>query len=125
LIVPLAAPLPELLPLRLPGEVDGVILGSQEGVDNISEKEFIFLDLGRQEGMMAGDSLAIWQAQSLAQPGFYPGRIERALGKNLPMENVGEAVVISVQENTSTAMVTRSVQPIFVGDRVLANRKIK
>jgi len=40
--------------------------------------------------------------------------------KQIPMLRVGEVVVVTVKEDTSTALVTRSLQPIYIGDSAVS-----
>jgi len=116
MIVPPTPILPQNIPIRHQKKIDGVVLLSLEDTENISENEFIFIDRGNNDGVMVGDLFSIYQK----------GRFDDDHLKNkkvdLPLAKVGEAVVISAQEETSTALVTRSSQAIYIGDRVVSGR---
>ena len=113
MILPAQPILPEAAPLRTQKKMEGVVVFSPESTVAISEKEFVFIDRGSQDGVMVGDLFSIYQNPS-RQRGIY-GEPKEAV-KQMPMVRVGEVVVVSVREETSTALVTHSFQPIYIGD---------
>ncbi len=120
LIIPLRPVLPEAVGIRTQKKIEGFVVFSQEGAVNISEKEFVFIDRGSQDGVMVGDLFRIYQDPARLR-GFH-GEPRKEV-REMPMIKVGEAVVVSVQEETSTAMVTRSSQAIYVGDKVISGKE--
>jgi hypothetical protein len=115
LLSPLPAP-PASVPIRSLGNVEGSILLSLEDSKNITEKEIVFIDRGKKDGLIPGDLFSVYQT------GFFNEETLQAK-QPLPKFKVGELVVVSVQEETSTALVTQSIQEIHVGDRVASGRK--
>jgi hypothetical protein len=113
MILPAQPILPESVPIRTQKKMEGVVVFSPESTVAISEKEFVFIDRGTQDGIMIGDRFSIYQNPS-RQRGIYGEPKEEV--KQLPMVRVGEVVVVTVREEVSTAMVTRSFQPIYIGD---------
>ncbi len=115
ILSPRPAP-PASMPLRSLKNIEGTILFSLENSENITEKEIVFIDRGRRDGIILGDLFSIYET------GFFPKEILKTKEK-LPMFKVGELVVVSVQEDTATALVTRSSQGIQIGDRVVSGRE--
>jgi hypothetical protein len=112
------SPLPEppaSMPIRSLKSIEGSIILSMEDSKNITDKEVVFIDRGRRDGLIPGDLFSIYQT------GFFSEETLKAKTK-LPEFKVGELVVVSVQEDTSTALVTQSLQEIHVGDRVASGR---
>ena len=113
MIVPAQPILPEAVPIQAQKKMEGVVVFSPESTVTISEKDFVFIDRGSQNGVMVGDLFSIYQ-KPVRPRGVYGEPKEDA--KQIPMVRVGEVVVVSVQQETSTALVTRSFQPIYIGD---------
>ena len=115
ILSPLPAP-PAAMPIRSLKSIEGSILLSCEDSKNITEKEIVFIDRGRKDSLIPGDLFSIYQT------GFFTPEILKT-NERLPKFKVGELVVVSVQEETSTALVTRSAQEIHVGDKVASGRE--
>lgn len=120
MIIPAQPVLPETVPIRTQKKIEGFVVFSPEGTVTISEKEFVFIDRGSQYGVMMGDLFSIYQHPPRLR-GLYGESKEET--KELPTIKVGEAVVVTVQEETSTALVTHSFQPIHIGDKVVSGKE--
>jgi hypothetical protein len=120
MILPAQPILPQAVPIRTQKKIEGFLVLSLEGTVNISEKELVFIDRGSQNGVTVGDLFSIYQR---------PARQRQHLGesteemKEMPMTKVGEAVVVSVREETSTAVVTHSFQSIYIGDKAVSGNE--
>ena len=104
----------EAVPMRSLKKIEGRIIFSQEGIENISSNEFVFIDRGSQDGVILGALFKIYQMsndfdESLKED---PSR--------LPLSKVGKAVVVSVQDKTSAALITLSSQAIRIGDQAIS-----
>jgi hypothetical protein len=118
IIPPQPAP-PQIVPIRDQKKIKGIVLLSPEGEENITEKEVIFLDRGNRDGVIVGDLFSIYQEGSASvYEDFQKGEKPK-----LPLIKVGKAVVVSVQEETSTALVTHSSQAIYVGDQAVSGKE--
>jgi hypothetical protein len=115
LLSPLPAP-PSSIPIRALQNVEGSVLLSLEDSRNITEKEIVFIDRGKKDGLIPGDLFSVYQTGFLAREAL-------KANETLPRFKVGEAVVVSVQEETATVLVTQSSQEIHVGDKVVSGRK--
>jgi hypothetical protein len=113
----IVAPAPgpgEAGPVSSSKKIEGRIILSQGGVVNISSNEFVFIDRGSQDGVAAGALFRIYQLSD---------DFEKSLKDDpsrLPRNKVGKAIVVSVQEKTSTALITSSSRGIHVGDQAIS-----
>src|SRR5208283_113850 len=104
---------PETTSFRTQERMEGFVVFSAENTESISEKEILFIDRGSQDGVMVGDLFSIYQRPARLRGDYGEPKEEM---KEIPLARVGEVVVVSVQPGTSTALVTRSLQPIYIGD---------
>jgi hypothetical protein len=93
----------------------GAIVGAQtEVVSQIGEHHVVFIDRGEKDGVQEGNSLVVLRS---GDPyGIDPHRSH--WDESLPIEAVGELLVIDVKEHASTALVTKSMKELLIGDRV-------
>ncbi len=89
--------------------IDAMVILTAEGTENITEMEYVILDRGLQDGVIVGDRFSIYQKGYVISDKL-----------NAPSEKVGEVFIVSVQENTSTALVMKSSQAIYIGDRAVS-----
>jgi LysM repeat protein len=102
------------IPLRASDrDLSGYIVESLHGVITIGAGEIVFLDIGREQGLKTGNMLYVVRAVVPVQKYFD----FRPLGK-LPDEVLGAVVVVDTGKNTATALVVKSVDAIYLGDRV-------
>ncbi len=104
-------------PTRSLKKIEGRIIFTQEGIENISSNEVVFIDRGSQDGVIVGASFRIYQLSDDFDENLKedPSR--------LPLHTVGRAVVVAVQGKTSTALITRSSQGIHVGDQAISGQE--
>jgi hypothetical protein len=117
MIIPPQPVPPQTAPIRDQKKIKGIVLLSPEGAENLTEKEVIFIDRGNRDGVIVGDHFSIYQRGASA------AEMPESEKEKLPMIKVGKAVVVSVQEETSTALVTHSSQAIYVGDKVASGKE--
>jgi LysM repeat protein len=92
------------------GEIRGRILETKKGGRNtsdaviVTEGDVVYLDVGQRDNVTAGQYFVVFRRSRL--------------GTKYPMLQVGEAVVLAVEQETATAMVTAMRQDISVGDYV-------
>ncbi len=98
-------------------ELTGYIVETLTGKITIAAGDIVYLDLGRAQGLKTGNLLYIVRdvvpAQNLFD--FTP------IGK-LPDEVLGAVVVVETGQNTATALVVKSIDAIYRGDRVELKR---
>lgn len=91
--------------------VKGYIVEVKEDRASHSEFDVVYLDRGRQDGILEGDRFSIVR-EGEKTSFFSPGR-----GVRLPRRVIGQLQVIAVQDITATARVLKSTEVIFKGDR--------
>lgn len=90
----------------------GYIVETKTGNKAVSAGEVAYLDLGRQHGLQTGNILYVVRDVTPDQK-FLAFRV----GK-LPAEVIGAVVVVETGDSTSTALVVKSIDTIYRGDRV-------
>ena len=97
--------------------VEGIVVDSLRGERLIGMLQAVFLDVGAAQGVGPGDVFGIYRPS--------PSVVD-ATGAVLaiPPVRVGEAVVIRVNDQTSTAAVTTSAIEVRIGDQVALSRQI-
>ena len=97
-------------------EFQGYIVDSQTGNTILGAGDVAFIDLGKRQGIEAGNMLYIVRDVEIDQK-----FIDVPVGK-LPEELLGALVVVDVGQNTSTALIVKSIDTIYRGDRVELKR---
>ncbi|HJV36484.1 LysM peptidoglycan-binding domain-containing protein [Geomonas sp.] len=93
-------------------DLTGYIVDSQTGNSALAVRDLVFLDLGTAQGVQPGNMLYIVRDVKPDQR-WVLSRIEK-----LPVDVVGAVVVLQTNTNTSTAVIVKSVDTIYRGDRV-------
>ncbi|MEO6308198.1 MAG: OmpA family protein [Nitrospiraceae bacterium] len=86
------------------GNVEGRVVEFQAnmGIMNmVAQRNVVYLDLGREDGIRPGDRMEIIRS-----------------GRNLPQRVVGELKILSLEDRTATALITKSISRVLKGDRV-------
>jgi hypothetical protein len=78
--------------------------------------DIVYIDRGKKDGVGPGDRFSIIKLGR--RVGFY-----NSTGDRLPPRQVGELEILSSQEETSTAQIIRSAEPILRGDRLVLNHR--
>ncbi|HEY6873122.1 MAG TPA: LysM domain-containing protein [Geobacteraceae bacterium] len=93
-------------------ELSGYIIETQTGNKTIAAGDVAFLDLGRSQGVEVGNMLYVAR-EVVPDQQYVHGTVDK-----LPEEVMGAIVVVDVGEKTSTALVVKSIDTIYIGDRV-------
>jgi hypothetical protein len=99
--------------------VEGVLLDSANGADILGSQQIVFLNVGKDQGIIPGDVFAIYR---LSEPAANP---QTGQLFPVPPERLGEAVIIRVTDATSTAVITASSKETRDGDSVVLSRQIQ
>jgi len=89
--------------------VAAIILDAFEETDYLGEHHYVFLDKGRNDGVQAGNQFVVLSSGDGYVP-VHPGDKD-----DLPSEIVGEVMVVEPYENTSLAVITRSIGELVIG----------
>lgn len=102
-------------PVPNTADVEGFILATvEEGVGEIGQGHVVFLDKGKADGLVEGNTLRVIRAgDGLEDDGFTP-----YFDPELPAETIGTLLVVDVQERTAAALVLQSIRELRIGDRV-------
>jgi chemotaxis protein MotB len=85
------------------GDVEGRVVEFQSnmGIMNmVAQRNIVYLDRGREDGIRSGDRMDVVRS-----------------GGTLPQRVVGELKILSMEDRTATALITKSVSRILKGDR--------
>ncbi|HSN13492.1 MAG TPA: LysM domain-containing protein, partial [Anaeromyxobacteraceae bacterium] len=95
--------------------LDGRIIATQADiVTQVGEHHVVFVDRGQRDGVEEGNVFTVVRSGDLygRDPHVAPW------DDDLPPEDVGDLLIVDVKERASTALVTRSLSELMVGDRV-------
>ena len=95
----------------------GYIVESFSGSSIIAAGDIVFIDLGRIQGAEPGNMLYIVRDVVLDKM-LTEGRADK-----LPQELIGALVILDTRENTATAIVVKSIDAIYKGDRIMTQTK--
>lgn len=95
----------------------GYIIDSFNGVNIIAAGDIVYIDLGSSQGAEVGNMLYITRDVTIDQK-YVEGRIDK-----LPQELLGAVVILETGKKTSTALVVKSIDTIYKGDRLVSQTK--
>ena len=85
------------------GDVEGRIVEFQSNMglmNMVAQRNVVYLDRGREDGVRPGDRMDVMRS-----------------GGGLPQRVVGELKILSIEDRTSTALITKSTSRVLKGDR--------
>ncbi|KAB0667347.1 LysM peptidoglycan-binding domain-containing protein [Oryzomonas japonica] len=104
--------------LKMPTrELKGYIVESYSGTEIIAAGDIVYIDLGSAQGAEAGNMLYIIRDVALDRK-YVEGRVER-----LPQELLGALVILETGKRTATALVVKSIDAIYKGDKLVSLTK--
>jgi chemotaxis protein MotB len=86
------------------GDVEGRVVDFQSNMGTmnlVAQRNVVYLDRGREDGIRPGDRMEVVRT-----------------GGSLPQRVVGQLKILSTEDRTATALVTKSISRILKGDRV-------
>lgn len=105
-------PSPEIVVVEEPPYVEGNIIASLSGHEELGLGDIVFLDKGSASGVERGYMLDIFRkGATIARLGSSEKRT------SLPPQRIGKMIVVLTQELTCTAVITEASRPVHVGDR--------
>lgn len=104
--------------LKMPQrDLKGYVIESYSGTSTIAAGDIVHLDLGDEQGAEAGNMLYVVRDVTIDQR-YSGGRITR-----LPQELLGALVILETNRKTSVALVVKSIDAIYKGDKIVARLK--
>jgi len=98
-------------------ELKGYIIESHTGTSIIAAGDIAYIDLGSRQGAEPGNMLYVVRDVPVDQM-YTEGRVER-----LPQELLGALVILETGKNTATALVVKSIDAIYKGDKIVSHTK--
>lgn len=93
-------------------DLTGYIVETRTGNQAIAAGDIAYIDLGEKQGVQSGNLLYVVR-KAETEIKYYSG-----VDYDLPVDVVGALVVVDTAENTSTALVIKSIDTIYKGDRL-------
>jgi len=104
--------------LKMPArELKGFIIESYSGARIIAAGDIVYIDQGSAQGAEAGNMLYVVRDETPDQQ-YVEGRIDR-----LPQELLGALVILETGRKTATALVVKSIDAIYKGDKIVSLTK--
>lgn len=98
-------------------DLKGYIIESYSGINIIAAGDIVYIDLGSAHGAEVGNMLYIVRDVTLDQR-YAEGRIDK-----LPQELLGAMVILETGKKVATALVVKSIDAIYKGDRIISLAK--
>lgn len=98
-------------------ELKGYIIESYSGTSIIATGDIVYIDLGKAQGAEPGNMLYVVRDVQLDQK-LVEGRVDK-----LPEELLGALVILETGKKTATAIVVKSIDAIYRGDRIVSQTK--
>jgi len=96
-------------------DVSGVIAATlEEELAELAQGHFVILDRGTRSGLARGNTLDVIRASDGLEDDGISARFDEAM----PAESIGQVLVVDAREQTSVALVLRSLRELRRGDRV-------
>jgi hypothetical protein len=92
--------------LQVGNQLIGHILHERIGRPGVSFGDIVYVDVGAAQGVQPADNFIIY----------------REVKEGFPRQAIGRLSVLSVQEQTSTALVTESIKMIDIGEKIVLKR---
>ncbi len=93
-------------------DLSGYIVETRTGNKAIATGDVAYIDLGEKQGIKVGNLLYVVR-KAETEIKYYSG-----VDYDLPVDVLGAVVVVETGDNTSTALVVKSIDTIYKGDRV-------
>jgi hypothetical protein len=106
------------IPLKMPTrELRGYIVDSYSGMSILATGDIVYIDLGSEHGAEAGNMLYVVRDVTI-DVSSTSGYTEK-----LPQELLGALVILETGKKTATALVVKSIDAIYKGDRFVSQPK--
>jgi len=109
-------PLIEVSPTKNLVDLEAVIVDSIGNFSEFGQHHLVFINIGAEDGVQVGNRLAV------TRRGDGLMRLQAKRDAQMPLEPVGELMVIATQPHTASALITRSTVELRRGDQVLMLR---
>jgi len=106
------------IPLKMTTrDLKGYIVDSYSGIGIIASGDIVYIDLGSRHGAEPGNMLYIVRDVTI------DGSSLSGYTQKLPQELLGALVILETGKTTATAIVVKSIDAIYKGDRLISQTK--
>jgi len=106
------------IPLKMTSrDLKGYIVDSYSGISIIATGDIVYIDLGSSHGAEPGNMLYIVRDVTI------DGSSLTGYTEKLPQELLGALVILETGKKTATALVVKSIDAIYRGDRLISQTK--
>lgn len=98
-------------------DLKGYLVDSYSGISIIATGDIVYLDLGSDHGAEPGNMLYVVRDVTI------DGSSTTGYVEKLPQELLGALVILETGKKTSTALVVKSIDAIYKGDRLVSHPK--
>jgi len=95
-------------------QLSGYIVESFHGTGIIASGDVVYTDLGTNQGVEPGNMLYI------VRDVVFPEKFYEKSAPRLPQEVLGALVIVEAGNNTSTALIVKSVDTIYKGNKIVS-----
>ncbi len=106
-------PQKEIILQRGSTDARGLIIATRDEKMTQGTNDIVFVDLGNDDGVQSGNLLYISRPRVVSDE-----IVQKAGDIELPDEVLGAAVVIDTSARTSSALIIKSVDAMYIGDQV-------
>ena len=111
-LMPYQAPVTEVELRQAQKPISGYLVAAKNDQIALGQFDVVYFDIGSADGLLVGNMVNITRSRTASEYGI------QAEDMQLPDVLMGNAVIITVQDHFSTALILKSASPIFRGDRV-------
>lgn len=106
------------IPLKMTTrDLKGYIVDSYSGISIIATGDIVYIDLGSSHGAEPGNMLYVVRDVTI------DGSSMTGYTEKLPQELLGALVILETGKKTATALVVKSIDAIYRGDRIVSQTK--
>ncbi|MEZ4404732.1 MAG: LysM peptidoglycan-binding domain-containing protein [Kofleriaceae bacterium] len=120
---PLVTQFRNVAPVRNQVDAQGTIVAMLGADQLIGQGEVVFVDVGKGQGVVAGNRLYVVRRGGALDPVTRPAAMVGQDNPQFPARALGEIVLVQVDEKLSIGLVTLAVEEMGVGDKVMMRKQ--
>ena len=93
--------------------LDGYITASKGERTTFGERDIVYIDLGKKDGMERGNSFIVYKVGETVLD-----RLDKEKSYKLPSITIGRLLVLSAKEGSSVAIIIKSIEEMRVGQKI-------
>lgn len=93
--------------------IQGYIISTKDERRSVGLRDIVYLDVGKRQGVVPGDRFIAYKIKEETT-----GTFTKKVVFQYPKITIGELKIISTRNKTATALVTKSIQELDIGEKV-------